>query len=463
MIEKLLRWVIFADLLWIPFALLFAYETRSGTLRPSDLWRGLPAYSPVLLVVLVLWTILSAKKELHGFRGGWNFPKILSQVTVGTSLLMVVLLASAFLARQYYSRLILGYFAVYLFIGFVAIRCLMQMLVSSRSRAGGKRRVVILGSGRVAKEIAAKVFHHPEMMWEVIGFLYPSCLEFSGTVAGPEVQSVPTMGALDLLKHNRIQELIVTLSPATNEIRKLLDECRKSGMRVTLVPQFYELYVSRTRLVEIDGLPLLSLEESLPTPGALYLKRITDLVLGSLLLVLSLPLLLLASVVLYVEKGQVFCKEWRGGKDARPFGMYRFNIDRHASGLFARLSLTELPQLWNVVRGDMALVGPRPESMERVKLYSDWQRQRLKMPVGVTGLAQVHGLREQHSSEEKTRFDLQYIFHWSLFGDLSLLLQTVWTLIVRLGKPKSNQPRPEILEASTGSVLIPEVADVNRA
>jgi lipopolysaccharide/colanic/teichoic acid biosynthesis glycosyltransferase len=463
MIGKLLRWVIVADLLWIPLALILAYEWRSGISAWSDVSRCMRIYWPVLLLVVLLWAIFSVRTELHGFRGGWNFAKILSQVIVALSVLMVVLLSAAFLTRHYYSRLILGCFAVYMFVGFVAVRCCTHVLVNSRSRSGGKRRVVILGSGPIAREIAAKVLHHPEMMWEVVGFLYPSCLEIPGAVAGQEQCSVPTMEALELLKNNCIKELVVTISPLSNEIRKLLDECRKFGTRVTFVPQFYELYVSRTRLVEIDGLPLLSLEESLPSAGALLVKRISDFALASLLLLLSLPLLLLTASVLYVKKGRAFCKEKRGGKDGQPFEMYRFNIDRDASNVLARLSLTELPQLWNVLRGEMALVGPRPESMDRVKLYSDWQRQRLKMPVGVTGLAQVHGLREQHSSDEKTRFDLQYIFHWSLFDDLSLLLQTLWTLATRLGKQNNDRNTLDISEPAGGSVLIPEVADVNRA
>jgi lipopolysaccharide/colanic/teichoic acid biosynthesis glycosyltransferase len=122
------------------------------------------------------------------------------------------------------------------------------------------------------------------------------------------------------------------------------------------------------------------------------------------------------------------------------FQMFRLNVDREDPDLkgfeklLVRLSLTELPQLWNVLRGEMSLVGPRPESPERVRHYSDWQRQRLSVTPGLTGLAQVHGLREQHSSEEKARFDLEYIFHWSLFLDFSLIVQTAWTLVVRLLK-----------------------------
>lgn len=118
--------------------------------------------------------------------------------------------------------------------------------------------------------------------------------------------------------------------------------------------------------------------------------------------------------------------------------MFRLNIQRECTTLkrFERLllqfSFTELPQLFNVLKGEMSLVGPRPEAIERVKHYSMWQRQRLSVRPGLTGLAQVHGFREQHSSDEKAHFDLQYIFHWSLFLDVCLIVQTAWTLLQRM-------------------------------
>lgn len=114
--------------------------------------------------------------------------------------------------------------------------------------------------------------------------------------------------------------------------------------------------------------------------------------------------------------------------------MYRLNSRRGASSLSSwerllqKVSITELPQLWNVIRGDMSLVGPRPESEERVKRYSDWQNQRLICKPGVTGLAQVHGLREESSSEDKAYFDLRYIQDWSLLTDVSLILETLWAI-----------------------------------
>jgi hypothetical protein len=125
--------------------------------------------------------------------------------------------------------------------------------------------------------------------------------------------------------------------------------------------------------------------------------------------------------------------------------MYRLNSERHGTGLptheflLQRSSLTELPQLFNVLRGEMSLVGPRPEGPERIRHYSDWHKQRLSVKPGMTGLAQVHGLRDQHSSEDKTRYDLQYILHTSAFQDISLLLQTAWTIAPRLLQVRRSQ------------------------
>lgn len=468
MSQKLRQWVVLADFLWIPLALLLAYSCHYQVIDSASLRLCLQTYRAALLASLLLWAFLSLRRDLHGFGGGWSFPAILSQVVVGLTLLMLALLTLAFLTKQNYSRLVLAYFSSYLLVGFVGIRCLARLLVDSRSRGGGKRRVVILGNGHIAREIASKIERHPETMWELVGFLYPSGTELSAAEPLPDSSSVPTMGALDLLTRNGVNELIVTVTPAANEIRKLIAECRTRGMRVILVPQLYELYVSRTRLLEIDGLPLLSLEQPFPSPVSLRLKRLTDIVLSTVLLMLSAPVLLLAVAVLYLDKGCALRKEWYGGKDGKPFWMYRLNIDRYTQAgesyerLLADLSITELPQLWNVLRGDMSLVGPRPETIERIKHYSDWQRQRLRMPAGVTGLAQVHGLRQQHSSEEKARFDLQYIFQWSLFTDFALLLQTVWTLIIRLGKPRPTA-HFDFAPSEASAKMAAEVGNANRA
>jgi lipopolysaccharide/colanic/teichoic acid biosynthesis glycosyltransferase len=145
--------------------------------------------------------------------------------------------------------------------------------------------------------------------------------------------------------------------------------------------------------------------------------------------------------------------------------MWRLNVNRDDAELsgvrlwLTRLSLTELPQLVNVIAGDMSLVGPRPEAPDRVKHYSEWQRQRLNAKPGLTGLAQVHGLREQHASEDKARFDLQYLLHWSPLLDLSLLLQTLWTVAIRIWTPRA----PAVQSPQARERVFTEVLDVDRS
>jgi lipopolysaccharide/colanic/teichoic acid biosynthesis glycosyltransferase len=327
--------------------------------------------------------------------------------------------------------------------------------------------VVILGSGQLVHDLASKISRHPEMPLEVTGVLFPSDTEPSNRVATLPAGTISlrTLGILGLMQEKKAQELIlVEPLPTGVESEKLISHCRKAGMRVHLVPQRYELYLSKAKLTEIEDVPLLSLEEQTLSTVGLRLKKVVDFLGALFLLVFSAPLLALSAGALRSRKDKVLRKELRCGKNGRPFCMYRLNVDRWAPDLsgcewiLARFSMTELPQLWNVLKGDMSLVGPRPESPERVKHYSMWQRQRLSVTPGLTGLAQVNGLRENHTSEEKAHFDLQYIFHWSLFLDFSLLLQTIFTLVarltegdlaVRVGEPKGNPmfSIPKVLNA----------------
>jgi lipopolysaccharide/colanic/teichoic acid biosynthesis glycosyltransferase len=272
------------------------------------------------------------------------------------------------------------------------------------------------------------------------------------------------------MKEKNVKELIVVMPQSGGaDTEKMISKCRESGMVVRLVPQWYELYVSEAQMIEVDGVPLISLEERNIPAILLALKRSVDLIGGSILAILTLPVVLVAVVKLNRRHGRALSKEQRCGVLAGTFKMFRLNVDRDSPNLIgfdkflARLSLTELPQLWNVIRGEMSLVGPRPEAAERVRHYSDWQRQRLSVKPGLTGLAQVHGLREQHSSNEKARFDLEYIFHWSLFLDFSLILQTVWTLSVRLLKPRVNGVEPIVGAPTAIKVAIKEMLHADRS
>ena len=473
-IQNIRYGILIADLFWLFGALGLGIALHSGSVKDAiDFTTYSQTYSLMILAAAAGWTFLSFELNLEGFKGGWHFPAMLSKLMVAVSLLMVVVLAFAFLTRDLYSRKVLLYFAIFFFLGLVGLRCSVRVLISSQVRNIPDQRCVILGHGPIARELASKIAAHPEMPFQVVGFLVPGESEMASGFADsikPPSSSVKTLQVLEFLAQQQVKKLIVAISqPNGAEVRKLIAECQKAEVKVYLVPQLYDLYVSKAELVEIDGLPLLSLQERNSLAVNFTLKRWLDFSLSLGILFVVSPLLALAALVVHKKKGTAFRTESRCGKDGIPFQMYRLNIDRHSADaekyekLFVRWSLTELPQIWNVLRGDMSLVGPRPESPERVKYYSEWQRQRLKVVAGVTGLAQVHGLREQHSSEDKTRFDLQYILSWSPFLDLSLILQTVWTLLFRGLNHVPVTSEAVSPESKPSSFVNREVVDVNRS
>jgi lipopolysaccharide/colanic/teichoic acid biosynthesis glycosyltransferase len=467
-------WILTTDLLWLLAALaLGIYVRYAGSKEPLSFTAHLRVYSAMILVASVAWIFLYFKMTLDGFKGGWRLFAILSQIIVAVSLLMIVLLAFSFVAQNYYSRLVLFYFALFFSLGLVGLRCVARFLVTSKLRNMADDRCVILGHGPIAKELANKIAAHPELPFQIAGFLFPAESEafngFTHSLASPQFTSVKTLQVLDLLVQQKIQKLIIAMPESHGaEIRKLISGCRTASIQVHLVPQWYDLYLSKAELLEIDGLPLLSLQERNPLAISFGLKRTMDFVVGLGILFMVSPILVTAAIFVHSKKGKAFRTELRCGKDGTPFRMFRLNVDRHPNHperyekTLTRWSVTELPQLWNVLKADMSLVGPRPEAPERVKYYSDWQRQRLKVHAGVTGLAQVHGLRDQHSSEDKANYDLQYIFNWHPLLDLSLMLQTVWTLLFR-GLSLEADPAQAVNSANSPDELTGrEVADANR-
>jgi lipopolysaccharide/colanic/teichoic acid biosynthesis glycosyltransferase len=435
--RKLRYAILSADLFWISGVFVLARFLWSG---PSASVSTVVDFPPILAAVSI-WVVLYLTKKLDCFGRGWHLPSVCAQVTVAVCCLMGSLLVLALCTKYDYAWLGLPYVAFLLPAGFVSIRGLAFRLVTSRSAGSIKRRVVILGAGRRAQELARKIAVHPEMSMEVVGLLFPSEADphsGSATLAASSI-SLRSLNIVNLLQENNVQELIIVEPvPPGPETEKLISKCRESGMRIHLVPQHYELYLSKAELTEIEDVPLLSLAERKPPILGKRVKRCIDVIGALVLLALTAPLLALFALALIARKGKAFKKELRCGKNGAPFWMYRLNIERdsrHLQGyarILAQFSFTELPQLWNVLQGEMSLVGPRPESPDRARHYSDWEWQRLTVVPGLTGLAQVRGLREEHSSEEKARFDLQYIGQWSLFWDLSLLLQTAWVLFARL-------------------------------
>jgi lipopolysaccharide/colanic/teichoic acid biosynthesis glycosyltransferase len=446
--EQLRNRILAADLAWIPVALAAQQALCSG-LHCSQFPLGPSNFVVYVVCTVFAWVLLSEHMHLDGFRGGWRLSSLISHLLLSTALLMVILLAVEDMLERYGGRLTLSAFSVFLLIGFLCIRWFALRGVLRRYRNGNVHRVVILGSDRLATELSAKFEQHPELLCQVIGFLspgaeLPAIRPGRGDVSGPA--TVSTMEVVGLLRRHKVDELVMTHTPASKEILNLVALCREQAILVSLVPQPYELYLSRPRLLDLGGLPLLQLGEAMPPASARIGKRLLDLGLGLALAVATLPIVLVCGAGLRFSAGRAFRWETRIGWRGAQFSMLRLNVDHNPQkgSPFERMlwqfSISELPQFWNVLRGDMSLVGPRPECPERATRYSAWHQQRLSAKPGMTGLAQVHGLREQHTSEDKTRHDLQYMLHPSLLKDLSLLIETIWTLTLRLIKILQRAP-----------------------
>jgi len=467
--------VLSADLMCIVGSLGLALGLRyASTDLFSEFVTYFERYFYFLIAAMTVWIAIYFEMNLDGFRGGWHFPAVLSKLIVGIASLMLVLLAFAFATQHLYSRLVLFYFSVLFLVGTIVVRFAARMLVSSHLKHLRENRCVIVGRGAIARELAQKIASHPELPFQIVGYLYPGQPDGSNGFSGSNGTGhipIKTLGVLDLLTREKVQKLIIAVpQPNGMEVRKLISQCRSASIDVYLVPELYDLYLSKAELTEIDGLPLVSLREPTRPWANAVLKRVLDIVLSLGILVFLSPIFMFAILFVYTKKGRAFRTELRCGEGGIPFKMYRLDVERHGTSpqsyerLLVRWSLTELPQLWNVLRGDMSLVGPRPESPERTKHYSDWQRQRLKMRAGVTGLAQVHGLREQHPSEDKTRFDLQYIGAWSPFLDLSIIVQTVWTLLSRgLIRETSPAEGSSTVQKNENETVMQEAANANRS
>jgi lipopolysaccharide/colanic/teichoic acid biosynthesis glycosyltransferase len=439
--RRLEIWILLADLVWILLAYWGADLLRYGTTWDPDERIGIHALVPFVAATCLTWIALSIFMQLDGFRGGWRLSAALSHLFIGICFIVGVLAVIGYFSRTYVSRLALTFFIALLAAGFVGLRCATRSLLRLRYDEGHVWRVLILGSGRIAREVASKIEQHPEMLCKVVGLLFPT--QTSDWIGGSRLNAVSsqlsTLDIFGLLRSSRVNEIVVALPQLlTPEIHTLINRARDMGIETSVVPQSYELYAFRPKFLSLDGLPLLKLREPGLRRRYVVLKRALDIAVSMALLLPAFVLLSPVVIFFLLKKRTAFRWETRCGQYGVSFRMLRLNVQRPVANgsrferLLERFSITELPQLWNVFRGQMSLVGPRPESPALCSQYSEWQQRRLRVMPGMTGLAQVHGQREFSSVEQKTRFDLQYVMAPYLLWDISLLLQTVWTLVRRL-------------------------------
>jgi Undecaprenyl-phosphate glucose phosphotransferase len=312
-------------------------------------------------------------------------------------------------------------------------------------RGVGVYRVLIVGTGEVGRMILQKIQSAPGMGYEVAGFA-------SSNGHSSKVMGLPVLGGINdlpqIIESQDIQEVIIGLPEASHqELVGIVSQCERERVSIRVFPDVFQIMAAEVTISDFGGLPLLTIRDVALRGWKLTLKRLVDVLGSSALLVFSSPLLMLTALLIKIDSpGPAFFVQERMGLDAKPFAMIKFRsmrADAEANGpgwttkddprrtrigsFIRRTSLDEFPQFINVLLGDMSLVGPRPEQpsyveqfRQSIPRYMDRHREK----AGITGWAQINGLRGDTSIAERTKYDLWYIENWSLWLDFKILLRT---------------------------------------
>jgi exopolysaccharide biosynthesis polyprenyl glycosylphosphotransferase len=454
-------WVWTTDLVLTALAFLLAWWLRSHVaprlapgLFPTELYP-LSRYLGLLPLVLAIWTLLLVTREAYTSRRTVALASEVWQVVRVVGAGTLTLAAAGWLLRlDFVSRPFLILFAS-LDLLFLLLEKLVLRLAARRVRKRGYnyRSLLIVGINPRAEEVARIIDEHPHWGLQLIGFVAPNG-EHEEEFAG-----LPVLGRADdlprILQEEVVDEVIFVLS------RRQLDEfedsfllCSELGVRARVALYFPHMK-ARVVLEELEGIPLLTFTNTPGAPFPMFLKRVQDITASALGMVLLAPLVpLIAIAVKLSSRGPVLYSQERCGLNGRRFTLHKFRTmyegadnrlgevahlnevegpafkARHdprttpVGRILRRLSLDELPQLVNVIKGDMSLVGPRPPLPEEVERYERWQRRRLSMKPGLTGLWQVSGRAGLDDFNRWIALDLAYIDRWSLWLDLKILLKT---------------------------------------
>lgn len=446
------------DALAIEFAFLFSYWLRFRSPLLDHLgFTGMegPPFRGYLfgsLAILAIWLLLFQNRKMYGVRRSVSLSDELFSIVRVVSFGMLIVMSLAFFYRDFsYSRVVF----VFLWtssITFISVgRMLVQLVERYYYRRGRHlRNAVVIGGDALANQVYAKLDRHPSFGFNVVGYFseLPAHEELS---IATSVYLGPVATAPLFIKENRIDLAFIALrSKDQSRLFELIGECEGINVEFMMVPDFLDVLTSDVKVAELDGIPFLKIKSNPLTPWGRIAKRTFDIAVSGTLIVVTAPIWLLIVVLIKLDsKGPVFFSQERVGLDGNRFSMHKFRsmsvgsekFDEHAGlgirhdprrtpvgVILRRLSMDELPQLWNVLRGEMSLVGPRPERgrfveefQEVVPKYLD--RHRVK--TGVTGWAQVNGLRGDTSIEERIKYDLYYIENWSLAFDIKILLRTL--------------------------------------
>ena len=457
---------VLTDGLLAVWAFILAYGIRfeSGLIPVIRGYPPIEQYLHIVPFVAVLTPLAFQLQGVYRLRRGRSRVDDFFAVLIGSILAVVFGVMSTLYVSVYYvsaeekaqgayevSQVVWGLFLVLNVLFTYFSREAVRELFERRWRAGvGLKRILIAGAGDLGRMVADRVLQHREFGFQVIGFV-------DDRAGGDHIgyRGLPLLGTLaevgDIAQRERIDHLYVALP--LEEHTKLLDLVEitsRECIDVKVVPDLLQFITLRARLEDLDGLPIININD-VPLQGFnSWLKRMIDIALSAAaLLVLAIPLAVIAVVVRLTSRGSIFYAQERMGLDGKGFTVYKFRSmyegaetttgpvwaredDPRATPIgrwLRKLDLDELPQFWNVLRGDMSIVGPRPERpffVEQFKHRIPQYMLRHKVKAGITGWAQVNGWRGNTSLEKRIEYDLYYIENWSVTLDLKIMWLTIF-------------------------------------
>ena len=456
---------VFSDAVLAATAFVLAYVVRFET-PLFAVTRGYPPfrhYVRVLPLIAALVVFAYYLQGLYRLRRGRSRVDDFFAVFVGSIVAVVFGVAATLYFQAYYvsdalkqvgalevSQLVWALFLLLNVSLTFASRELVRQALERRWRAGiGLKRVLIAGAGELGRLVADRIIEHRELGFHIVGFLDDRA---GGDHLG--YRGLPLVGTLseagEIAQREKIDHLYVALPlDEHDKVVQVVEGASREGVDIKVVPDLLQFIALRARLEELDGVPIININD-VPLQGLnSVMKRTIDIVLSTIALVLlAIPLSIVSLLIRLTSSGPVFYKQVRMGLDGRAFTVYKFrsmyeDAERETGPVWAedddprctplgrllrKTDMDELPQIWNVLKGDMSLVGPRPERPYFVEQFKQQYPQymlRHKVRSGITGWAQVNGWRGNTSLEKRIEYDLYYIGNWSIRLDLKIMWLTV--------------------------------------
>lgn len=454
----------FLDGILAIFALRLAFFLRpsmsglSSWIKDLTSPSAIPTYSYIILGLV--WVTIFFFNDQYDPEKNLKVVDEISGVLRSSLLAGVVMAGILYLSNREISRILFLTFVVLATLFSLTHRLLYRLSFKlSKSKQVEERRVLIAGAGVVGKRLAEQIENYSGLGYVVVGFVDDS---LEARQKNPQV-----LGSIDQIKDVILShhvDHVVTALPrrAYSKVDQLVSDVHTLPVRLWVIPDYFHQALSEAKIVDFAGMPMIDLRAPALNHFQRMTKRIFDLAIIIPMLIFVLPLLAVIAILIKLDSpGPVFYVSKRMKENGEEFGMIKFrtmqvNADQQLQqimqkdkdgnlvhkrpddprvtriGKFLRkTSLDELPQLINIIKGDMSLIGPRPELPEMVSLYEPWQRKRFTVPQGVTGWWQVNG-RSDKPMHLNTQDDLYYIQHYSIWLDLQILLKTI--LVVIRGK-----------------------------